>query len=126
MSQPTKPFTLAPQKRSRSTTTPSGSAVEKVLQQYVQDLRILLDQAYAREEKLYELLSERSGRAPVIPIPSVPRVVPEVDPNEMSDVANFDEEADAELMEKQAITEKELETEFNDILKEQFPDGVPV
>lgn len=126
MSQPTKPFTLAPQKRSRSTATPSGSAVEKLLQQYNSDLRVLLDQAFDREAKLFDLLSERSERAYVGPTKPGLRVVAEIDPNEMSDVANFDEEADAELMEKQSITEKELETEFNDILKEQFPDGVPV
>lgn len=120
MSQPTKPFTLESKKRSRSTATQSPSAVEKILEQYNQDLRVLLDQGHAREQKLFELLSERTAKAPVISIQSVPRIVPDVDPNEMSDVATFDEEADAEQMKKDAVTEKELEQEFDNIWKEQF------
>lgn len=120
MSQPTKPFTLESKKRSRSTEKQSKSAVESLYAQYVSDLRVLLDQGHAREQKLFELLSERTAKAPVVSIQSGPRIVPDVDPNEMSDVANFDEEADAEQMKKDAVIEKELEQEFNDIWNEQF------
>lgn len=126
MSQPTKPFTLESKKRSRSTAMQSKSAVESLYAQYVSDLRVLIDQAHAREQKLFELLSERIAKAPLVSIQSGPRIVPDVDPNEMSDVANFDEEADAEQMKKHDETAKELAQEFLDIWKEHYPEGKPV
>lgn len=109
----------ASKKRSRNTLTP----VETLQAQYISDLRVLLDQAHSREERVMAMLEQLAAeRAPKLAI--VPRETPanvltaDFDQNSMNDVATFDEADDAEQIRKHSELEKALESEFAAIASE--------
>lgn len=106
----------ASKKRSHATQTP----VEALQAQYISDLRVLLDQAHSREEKLMAMLEqEREPKLAIVPRTSPANVLtPDFDANSMNDVATFDEKDDAEQIRKHSDLEKTLESEFAAIASE--------
>lgn len=109
----------ASKKRRPGTQTP----VEALQAAYLLDLRVLLDQASVREEKLMamvdQLLSQGSQKLAVVTRPTAANVLtPDFDANSMNDVATFDENDDAEVIRAHSATEKELESAFQAIVSE--------
>jgi hypothetical protein len=96
----------------------------KAQQAHISDLRVLVDQAQAREAKLAGMvqmvMEERFYRPTVTRDPKNERkTAPGIDPEALNDVAQFDAEADREQMEQGEQLEREIEEEFKAILSEE-------
>lgn len=83
---------------------------------------MLLDQASAREERLLALLEQlaetKAPRPTLVPNPMANVLQPDFDVNSLSDVAAFDEDSDAALMQQQEALGREIEEGFAEIARE--------
>jgi rubrerythrin len=96
--------------------------------EHIQDLRQLLDQARSREDQLSGMvrmvMEERFYRPTVTKDASRPRLVPAIGLENLQDVATFDPEVDQATIEAETKRHRELENEFNSILREENEDRV--
>jgi hypothetical protein len=103
-------------------------ALGRAQEAHISDLRVLIDKSHEREERLTGMLEIVVENRFHMPSPSGKpaenRVRPVIPPEQMTDVATFDEKADAEVIRLQEQREKELNDELAALIGEQKEQGL--
>lgn len=96
--------------------------------QHISDLRVLIDKGNEREAALVSIVQQSVSQGRMQRVNPADRtenpVAPAIAPEHLSDVATFDEEADAADLSRHDEKTKELQAEFASIFAEQATEGI--